>query len=127
MSKKVDIDWEKLGFSYIKTDFRFISNWKDGKWDEGKLVTDNKLAISEASTALHYGQQCFEGLKAYRTKNGDIQLFRPDQNAKRMNASNRRLLMPEIPEEKFIDAIKQVVKANEAYVPPYGTGATLYI
>ena len=127
MSKKVDIDWSNLGFSYIKTDFRYISTWKDGKWDDGKLVTDNKLSISEASTALHYGQQCFEGLKAYRTKNGDIQLFRPDQNAKRMNNSNKRLLMPEISEEKFIDAVKQVVRANEAYVPPYGTGATLYI
>ncbi len=127
MSKKVDIDWGNLGFSYIKTDYRYISTWKDGKWDEGKLVTDNKLTISEGSPALHYGQQCFEGLKAYRTKTGEIQLFRPDQNAKRMNESNKRLLMPEIPEEKFIDAVKQVVRANEAYVPPYGTGATLYI
>ena len=90
MSKKVDIDWSSLGFSYIKTDFRYVSTWKNGQWDEGKLVTDNKLSISEASTALHYGQQCFEGLKAYRTKNGDIQLFRPDQNAKRMNNSVKR-------------------------------------
>lgn len=127
MSKKVDIDWSSLGFSYIKTDFRYVSTWKNGQWDEGKLVTDNKLSISEASTALHYGQQCFEGLKAYRTKNGDIQLFRPDQNAKRMNNSVKRLMMPEIPEEKFINAVLQVVRANEAYVPPYGTGATLYI
>lgn len=127
MSKKVDIDWKNLGFSYIKTDYRYISMWKDGQWDAGKLVTDNKLTISEGSPALHYGQQCFEGLKAYRTKDGSIQLFRPDQNAKRMNESNKRLLMPQIPEEKFIDAVKQVVRANEAYVPPYGTGATLYI
>ncbi|RKD29519.1 branched-chain amino acid aminotransferase [Thermohalobacter berrensis] len=127
MSKKVNIDWENLGFDYIKTDYRYVSRWKDGKWDEGKLVEDNKLSISEASTALHYGQQCFEGLKAYRTKDGKIQLFRPDQNAKRLNKSCKRLLMPEIPEEKFIDACIQVVKANEHYVPPYGTGATLYI
>ncbi|QEK11251.1 branched-chain amino acid aminotransferase [Crassaminicella thermophila] len=127
MDKNVNIDWSNLGFSYIKTDFRYISRWKDGKWDEGKLVEDNKITISEASTALHYGQQCFEGLKAYRTKNGKIQLFRPDKNAKRMNDSCRRILMPEIPEEKFIDACIKVVKANEAYVPPYGTGATLYI
>jgi len=127
MSKKVNIDWENLGFDYIKTDYRYVSRWKDGKWDEGKLVEDNKLSISEASTALHYGQQCFEGLKAYRTKDGKIQLFRPDQNAKRLNKSCKRLLMPEIPEEKFIDACIQVVKANEDYVPPYGTGATLYI
>lgn len=125
--KKVNIDWKNLGFSYIKTDFRYISVWKDGKWDDGSLVEDNMLRISEASTALHYGQQCFEGLKAYRTKEGKIQLFRADENAKRMNKSCRRLLMPEIPVEKFIDAVKKVVKANEAYVPPYGTGATLYI
>lgn len=127
MTKLANIDWNNLGFSYIKTDFRYVSHWKDGKWDDGKLVTDNKLTISEGSTALHYGQQCFEGLKAYRTQSGDIQLFRPDQNAKRINNSARRVLMPEIPEEKFIDAIRQVVRANEAYVPPYGTGGTLYI
>jgi branched-chain amino acid aminotransferase len=124
---KVDIDWSNLGFSYLKTDFRFISNWKDGKWDEGNLVEDNMLKVSEASTALHYGQQCFEGLKAYRTKDGEIQLFRLDQNALRLNRSCRRLLMPEVPVETFIDACMQVVKANEAYVPPYGTGATLYL
>ncbi|MGI6698671.1 MAG: branched-chain amino acid aminotransferase [Clostridia bacterium] len=127
MSKSVNIDWNTLGFNYIKTDFRYISTWKDGKWDEGKLVEDNRLCISEGSAALHYGQQCFEGLKAYRTKDGKIQLFRPDQNAKRMQESCRRLLMPEVPVEKFIDACVQVVKANQHYVPPYGTGATLYL
>lgn len=127
LTKEVNIDWDNLGFSYIKTDLRYISIWKDGKWDEGQLVEDNKISISEASTALHYGQQCFEGLKAYRTKNGSIQLFRVDENAKRMNRSNSRLLMPEIPVEKFIDAVKQVVKANEHFIPPYGTGGTLYI
>ena len=127
MDKSVNIDWSKLGFNYIKTDFRYVSTWKDGSWDEGKLVEDNMLTISEASTALHYGQQCFEGLKAYRTKDGKIQLFRPDANAERMNSTCRRLLMPEFPVERFIDAVMQVVKANEAYVPPYGTGATLYI
>ncbi len=124
---KVDLDWGKLGFSYMKTDFRYISYWRDGAWDTGKLVTDNTLTISESSTALHYGQQCFEGLKAYTTKDGRIQLFRPDQNSARMNASCRRLLMPEIPEYKFIDACVQVVKANEHFVPPYGSGATLYL
>ncbi len=127
MDKKTAIDWNNLGFSYMKTDYRYISHYKDGKWDEGKLVTDNKLSISEASTALHYGQQCFEGLKAYRTKDGKIQLFRVDENAKRMNKSCDKLLMPEVPVEKFIDACMQVVKANERFVPPYGTGATLYI
>ncbi len=127
MSELKNIEWEKLGFSYIKTDYRYISRWKDGQWDDGELVEDNKLSISEASTALHYGQQCFEGMKAYRTKDGSIQLFRPDENAKRMQRSCERLLMPTIPVEKFIDACKKVVLANEGYVPPYGTGATLYL
>lgn len=127
MSSSLNIDWKNLGFGYTKTDFRYISTWKDGQWDEGALVEDNKLHISEASAALHYGQQCFEGLKAYRTKDGGIQLFRPDENAKRLNKSCNRLLMPEIPVEKFVQACIDVVKANENFVPPYGTGATLYL
>jgi len=127
MSANVNIDWSKLGFAYSKTDLRYISIWKDGKWDDGNLVEDNNLSISEASTALHYGQQCFEGLKAYRTKDGSIQLFRPTENAKRMMNSCDRVLMPQIPIDKFVDACNQVVKANEAFVPPYGTGATLYV
>ncbi|EAE4696674.1 branched-chain amino acid aminotransferase [Listeria monocytogenes] len=125
MSK--DIDWSNLGFSYIKTDKRYISYWKDGEWDEGTLTEDNTLHISEGSTALHYGQQCFEGLKAYRCKDGSINLFRPDRNAARIQKSCERLLMPHIPTEKFIDAVMQVVRANEEFVPPYGTGATLYL
>ena len=127
LKKAINIDWGKLSFSYTKTDLRYISMWKNGKWDKGKLTTDNLLHISESSTALHYGQQCFEGLKAYRSKDGKIQLFRPDQNSKRMNKSCRRLLMPEFPEERFIDACIQVVKANDHFIPPYGTGATLYL
>lgn len=127
MGKAVNIDWSAIGFKYTKTDLRYISRWKDGKWDAGDMVEDNMLSMSEASNVLHYGQSCFEGLKAYRTKEGKIQLFRPDQNAKRMQSSCRRILMPEVPVEKFIDACIQVVKANEAYVPPYGTGATLYL
>lgn len=127
MSKTVDIDWGKLGFSYMKTDFSYVSKWSNGQWDEGKLVEENTLTISQSSTALHYGQQCFEGLKAYRTKEGKIQLFRPDRNAARLNDSCRRILMPEVPVEKFIDACMQVVKANEHFVPPYGTDATFYL
>ncbi|MGG7176053.1 branched-chain amino acid aminotransferase [Clostridium paraputrificum] len=127
MDNNKEINWEELGFDYIKTDYRYISTWKDGHWDEGILSEDNMLKISEASTSLHYGQQCFEGLKAYRTKDGSIQLFRVDKNASRMNDSCRKLLMPEIPEDKFINACMQVVKANERFVPPYGTGGTLYI
>ncbi|HNU79132.1 MAG TPA: branched-chain amino acid aminotransferase [Bacillota bacterium] len=127
MKNAVNIEWNKLGFSYIKTDYRYVSYWKEGAWDNGKLTSDNSITISEGSPCLHYGQQCFEGLKAYTTKEGKIQLFRPDQNAKRMIKSCKRLFMPEVPEEKFIDTCIQVVKANEAWVPPYGTGATLYI
>lgn len=126
-TQKCDLDWNNLGFGYIKTDLRYVSHWKDGKWDEGKLVEDNFLTISESSTGLHYGQQCFEGLKAYRGKDGQIRLFRPHENAKRLNRSCERILMPTMPEEKFVDACKQVVKANEHFVPPYGTGATLYL
>lgn len=125
--QKKDIKWSELGFSYIKTDKRYMSHWKDGKWDDGQLVEDNKISISEGSTCLHYGQECFEGLKAYSTKDGGIQLFRPDENAKRMQKSCEKVMMPIIPIEKFIDACMQVVKANEAWVPPYGSGATFYL
>ena len=123
----VNINWEELGFSYIKTPLRYLSYWKDGKWDEGVLIEDNQLHISEGSPAIHYGQQCFEGLKAYRCQDGSINLFRVDQNAKRINSSGSRLMMPHLPEEKFIEAVKQVVLANHEYVPPYGTGGTLYL
>ena len=125
--EKKDIKWAELGFNYIKTDKRYISYWKDGKWDEGQLTDDNKVHISEGSTCLHYGQECFEGLKAYSNKDGGIQLFRPDENAKRMQKSCERVMMPIVPVEKFIDACMQVVKANAAWVPPYGSGATLYL
>ncbi|RHH69100.1 MULTISPECIES: branched-chain amino acid aminotransferase [Vagococcus] len=121
------LDWNNLGFDYIKTPFRYISYWKDGEWSKGELTEDNMLHISEGSTALHYGQQCFEGLKAYRCKDSSINLFRVDENAKRMQVSARRLMMPEVPEEMFIDAVKQVVKANEEFCPPYDSGATLYL
>lgn len=122
-----DLDWKNLGFGYTKTDYRYIAYWKNGEWSKGELTRDNVLHISEGSTALHYGQQCFEGLKAYRTKDGSINLFRPDENAKRMQRSADRLLMPRVPVEMFVDACKQVVKANEEWVAPYGTGATLYL
>ena len=121
------LDWKNLGFSYIKTDYRFIARWKDCKWDNGELTTDSTLHIHEGSTALHYGQQCFEGLKAYRCKDGSINLFRPDQNAERMQNTCDRLLMPQVPTELFIRACKEVVKANGKWVAPYGTGATLYL
>jgi len=121
------IDWDKLGFDYIKTDLRYLAYWRDGAWQPGVLTEDNVLHISEGSTALHYGQQCFEGLKAYRDKDGSINLFRPDQNAQRMQRSCRRVMMPEVPTELFIEACQQVAKANERFIPPYGTGGTLYL
>ncbi len=123
----VELDWENLGFEYRKLPFRYIAYYKDGKWDSGHLTEDGTLHISESSPALHYGQQAFEGLKAYRTKDGSVQLFRPDQNAERLQRTADRLLMPQVPTETFVEACKRVVKANEAYVPPYGSGGTLYL
>ncbi len=122
-----DINWKELGFAYRKTNRMFVSYWKDGQWDEGRLTEDDKLTIDASATSLHYGQQSFEGMKAYRAKDGRILLFRPDMNSKRMNRTANRLLMPQFPEEKFIEAIKTVVKANEEFIPPYGTGGSLYI
>ncbi len=118
-----DIDWKTLGFDYIKTDFRYIATYRNGSWGPGELTRDNQLHISEGSTAIHYGQQCFEGLKAYRCQDGSINLFRPDRNAARMHRSCARLLMPPVPTEMFIEACQQVVKANEAWIPPYPTGS----
>ena len=114
----VTMDWENLGFAYHKLPFRYIAHFKDGMWQEGRLSEDSTLHISESSPALHYGQQAFEGMKAYRTKTGSIQLFRPDQNAKRLQDTADRLLMPQVPTDMFIDAAKHVVNANPDYVPP---------
>ena len=123
----LNIDWENLGFEYMNLPYRFIAHFKDGQWDAGSLTEDATLHISESSPALHYGQQAFEGLKAYRTKAGDIQLFRPDQNAERLQRTARRLLMPQVPTDLFINAAKAVVKANHEYVPPYESGGSLYL
>ena len=125
--EKKNIDWANLGFGYQKTDYRYVSNFKDGAWDEGTLTTDDMVTISECAGVLQYSQSVFEGLKAYTTKDGRIVTFRPDLNGERMENSALRLRMPAFPTERFIDAVKQVVKANAAYVPPYGSGATLYI
>lgn len=122
-----NIDWANLGFGYMKTDYRFISNYKNGKWDDGELSTNDKVILDESAGVLQYAQTCFEGLKAYRTVNNQVVCFRPDLNAKRMSDSCKRLEMPVYPEEKFIEAVEKVVKANIDYVPPYGTGATLYL
>ena len=125
--EKKNIDWSNLGFGYVETDKRFVSNYKDGAWDEGALVSDATVQISECAGVLQYAQTCFEGLKAYTTEDGHIVTFRPDLNASRMKDSCERLEMPVYPEDKFIEAVTKVVEANAAYVPPYGSGATLYI
>lgn len=126
MAKK-DIDWSNLGFSYLKTDKRYVSNFKDGAWDNGALIEDDQITISECACVLQYAQTIFEGLKAYTTEDGRVVCFRPDLNAERMQQSAERLEMPVLPAEQFIDAVVQTVKANIDYVPPYGSGATLYI
>lgn len=122
-----DLDWGNIGFNYRITDYRYISNFKDGKWDDGELSTDSNVTINESAGILQYCQEVFEGLKAYRTKEGHIVTFRPDLNAKRMYDSAKRLEMPPFPEERFLEAVDKVVLANEAWVPPFGSGATLYI
>ena len=125
--EKKNIDWSNLGFGYVKTDYRFVSDFKDGKWNEGRLTEDDKVVISECAGVLQYAQTVFEGMKAYTTQDGRIVTFRPDLNASRMADSARRLEMPVFPEDRFIKAVVDTIKANAAYVPPYGSGATLYI
>ena len=126
MDKK-NIDWANLGFGYIQTDKRFVSNFKDGKWDDGKLTDDANVVINECAGVLQYAQTVFEGMKAYTTEDGRIVTFRPDLNAKRMADSARRLEMPVYPEDKFVEDIEKTIKSNAGYVPPYGSGATLYV
>ncbi|MBP5330290.1 MAG: branched-chain amino acid aminotransferase [Lachnospiraceae bacterium] len=125
--EKKNIDWANLGFGYIVTDKRYVSDYKNGAWDEGRLTEDATVTISECAGVLQYAQTAFEGLKAYTTEDGHIVCFRPDLNAERMENSAKRLEMPVFPQERFIEAVDEVVKANAAYVPPYGSGATFYI
>ena len=125
--EKKNIDWANLGFGYVQADQRYVSNYKNGAWDEGILTTDANVVLNECAGVLQYAQTCFEGLKAYTTEDGRIVTFRPDLNAQRMYDTAQRLEMPPFPVERFVDAVKKVVKANEAYVPPFGSGATLYI
>ena len=122
-----NIDWSNLGFGYVKTDYRYVSNFKNGAWDEGTLSTDDMVTISECACVLQYAQTVFEGMKAYTTEDGRIVVFRPDLNAERMENSAKRLEMPVFPKDRFVDAIVKLVEANADYVPPYGSGATLYI
>ena len=125
--EKKNIDWENLDFSYRETDKRFVSNYKDGAWDEGTLTSESQIVLSECAGVFQYAQTIFEGLKAYTTADGKIVIFRPDLNAARLADSARRLEIPVYPEDKFIEAVEKTVKANAAFVPPYGTGGTLYV
>ena len=125
--EKKDLDWSNLGFGYVKTDKRYVSNFKNGAWDEGTLIDDADIVLNECAGVFQYAQTVFEGLKAYTTEDGHIVTFRPDLNASRLADSARRLEMPVFQEERFVDAVQKVVEANAAYVPPYGSGATLYI
>jgi len=122
-----NIDWGNLGFGYMKTDYRYVANYKDGKWTSGQITTDDKVVINECACVLQYAQTCFEGLKAYRTKDNKVVCFRPDLNGERMEQSAARLEMPIFPKERFLEAVKQVVKANIDWVPPFESGASLYI
>lgn len=125
--EKKNLDWSNLGFTYIQTDKRYVSNFKDGAWDEGCLTSDANIVLNECAGVFQYAQSVFEGLKAYTTEDGKIVTFRPDLNAQRMIDSAKRLEMPAFPKERFLDAVTQTVKANAAWVPPFGSGATLYI
>ena len=126
MSNK-QLDWANLGFGYIQTDKRYVANYKDGAWEEGFLTEDANVTLNECAGVFQYAQTVFEGLKAYRTEDGRIVTFRPDLNAKRMADSARRLEMPVFPEDKFVEAVEAVVAANADFVPPYGSGATMYL
>ena len=122
-----DINWKNLPFQYNRTEFNIRCYYENGKWGELEVSDSEYVTISMASTGLHYGQQLFEGLKAFKTKEGKINIFRLDQNAKRLNFSAKGILMPELPEELFVEAVTRTVKLNEKYIPPYGFGASLYI
>ena len=125
--EKKNIDWSNIGFGYMSTDYRYVSMYQNGSWDEGVLTSDPNITLNECACVLQYAQTCFEGLKAYTTEDGHIVTFRPDLNGERMENSAKGLEMPPFPKERFVDAITKVVEANAAFVPPYGSGATLYI
>lgn len=124
---KPDLDWKHLPFGYMKTDYNIRYTWKDGEWDEGVLSRDETIPIHIAATCLHYGQECFEGLKAFEQKNGDVVVFRVEENARRIIRSSEKIYMAPPTEEMFVDAVFRVVEANRRFVPPYGTDASLYI
>ncbi|MDE6690371.1 MAG: branched chain amino acid aminotransferase, partial [Clostridia bacterium] len=122
-----NINWGELGFGYIRTPYRFVAEYVGGNWSKGRLIEDDKIVISECAGVLQYAQTAFEGLKAYTTEDGRIVTFRPDLNEERMAQSAARLEMPVLPDGMFLEAVEKVVAANRDYVPPYGSGATLYL
>ena len=126
-AKESTIDFYNLGFNFIETNTMFVCDYKNGQWDDGQLMPLGPIEMSPAACILNYGQGIFEGLKALKSKSGEIALFRPEENGRRLNISADRLLMPNYDVEKFVNAIKQVVKANEEFVPPYDSGGALYI
>lgn len=125
--EKRQLNWAELGFTYHRTDFRFSAEHENGKWSDGKMISSEQIAIHEGAPALHYAQQCFEGMKATTAPDGRVLLFRPELNSERMDAAATRLLMPTVPKSMFIDAVEQVVRSNYSWIPPYGSGASLYI
>ena len=122
-----EIDWANLSFGYMKTDYNVRCYYRDGKWGEIEVCSEETLNIHMAATCLHYGQEAFEGLKAYRCPDGKVRVFRMDENAKRLQSTCRGILMPELPTERFEEMVKKVVRLNERFIPPYESGATLYI
>jgi branched-chain amino acid aminotransferase len=126
-TEKKALDWANLGFQYQRTDFRFSASWENGSWSDGELIEAETIAVHEGAPSLHYAQQCFEGMKAQTAEDGRVLLFRPELNSERMNLAAARLLMPEVPKELFCRGVEEVVKANYAWIPPYGSGASLYI
>ncbi len=124
---KVDVDWDNLTFSYRPITKRYVANYKDGKWGKGSLTEDATVTLNECAGILQYCQEVFEGLKAYRTKDGKIVAFRPDLNAERMVDSAKRLEMPPVSKAMFLEAVDAVAKANEDWIPPYESGGALYL
>jgi len=126
VSKK-DLKWTELGFDYIKTDYRYSAIYENGEWRPGFLIEGEQIAIHEGAPSLHYAQQCFEGMKAQTTADGSVCLFRPSLNWGRMSSTAPRLLMPAVPQELFLGAIEETIRANYSWIPPYGSGAALYV
>ena len=124
---KADLKWSDLPFDYVRTDCHLEYNYRDGKWDEGTVVEDDRISISMASTCLHYGQECFEGMKVYETRDGRALAFRPDQNGRRMAETAKKIMMVAPPVDMFIEGVDRAVKLNRRFIPPFGSGASLYI